>query len=52
MRIIKEEEPNIVNQEFNLRCKIELSTRQTLSDALQGRLSKIESVTVEHIRTI
>ncbi len=44
MRIIKEEEPQIVKQEFDLHCMFQLSIRQSSLASLLGRLEKIESV--------
>jgi len=51
MRVMKEENPNIVKQDFNLRCAIEWSTRQSLVPSIVGRLEKIESVTVDFLKT-
>jgi len=47
MRIIKEEEPNIHHQKFDLNCEIELSIRQSRSDAIMGRFSKVESLKIK-----
>lgn len=47
MRIVKEEEPKVVSQDFNLSCKMVLSIRQSQSNALAQKLKKLESVKVE-----
>jgi len=51
MRIIKEENPNITKQEFNLRCSIEWSTRQSEVEKIKSRFSKVESVKIEYLYT-
>lgn len=52
MRIIKEENPNIIKQDFDLRCSIEWSCRQQDVEKINARLSKLESVKIEFLRTI
>ncbi len=47
MRIVKEEEPKIVSQNFNLSCKMVLSIRQSHSSLLVDKLKKLESVSVD-----
>jgi len=47
MRIIKDEEPKVLEQDFNLSCKMILSVRQSGSGALVDKLKKITSVKVE-----
>ncbi len=51
MRVMKEEDPEIVKQDFNLRCAIEWSTPQSRVSSIVGRLEKIESVNVDFLRT-
>nr|WP_321452481.1 YigZ family protein [uncultured Carboxylicivirga sp.] len=51
MRIMKEENPNITKQDFNLRCSIEWSTRQSEVEKITSRLSKVESVEIEFLHT-
>lgn len=51
MRVLKEETPEILLQDFNLRCAIEFSSRQTHVPVILSRLEKIESVQVEFLRT-
>ncbi|HKL71133.1 MAG TPA: YigZ family protein [Marinilabiliaceae bacterium] len=47
MRIIKEEEPNLHRQKFDLNCEIELSIRQSRSDIIMSRFSKVESLKIK-----
>tara|TARA_R110001583_G_scaffold8075_4_gene39418 strand:- start:13444 stop:14055 length:612 start_codon:yes stop_codon:yes gene_type:complete len=51
MRIIKEEEPLQIDQDFNLNCRITLSIRQSEVEKIIERFSMIDSVKSEHIRT-
>lgn len=51
MRIIKEEQPLQIDQDFNLNCRITLSIRQSEVDKIIERFNKIDSVKAEHIRT-
>ncbi|MFT5748970.1 MAG: putative YigZ family protein [Ancylomarina sp.] len=51
MRIIKEEEPLQIDQDFNLTCRITLSIRQSEVEKIIDRFSKIDSVKSEHVRT-
>jgi len=47
MRIVKEEEPQVITQDFNLDCKMVLSVRQSHAPALTEKLKKIETVKIE-----
>lgn len=47
MRIIKEEQPAILGQEFDNLCSMVLSIRESRADMLVGKLQKAEGVTVE-----
>jgi len=51
MRIIKEDQPLQIDQDFNLTCKITLSIRQSEVEKIIERFKKIDSVKAEHIRT-
>jgi len=51
MRIIKEEHPLQIDQDFNLTCKITLSIRQSEVGKIIERFKKIDSVKADHIRT-
>jgi uncharacterized YigZ family protein len=44
MKIIKEEQPEIVKQEFETVCHIELRIRRSLSETLKSKFLKIESL--------
>ena len=47
MRIVKEEEPEVLEQDFNLDCKMVLSIRQSQTPVLEEKLKKLQSVKVE-----
>ena len=49
MRIIKEEQPNILSQEFDNLCTMTLRIRESEADILIAKLEKVEGVTVEII---
>ena len=49
MRVMKENQLNIVSQEQALECKLFFSVRQSLESLVCERLSKLESVKVEKI---
>jgi uncharacterized YigZ family protein len=46
MKILKEVQAEILKQEFDLRCRIELQIRRSLSDSLKNTFRKIESITL------
>lgn len=46
MRIIKEEEPNIHKQEFDMSCEMELSIRESRAEVLKNRLLKVETLSI------
>lgn len=52
MRIIKEEQPLQIDQDFNLTCKITLSIRQSECEKIIEKFEKIESVKPIYIRTV
>lgn len=52
MKIIKENQPEQLGQDFNLRCKITLSIRQSEVDRLIEKFSKIEGVKTDYKNTI
>lgn len=52
MKIIKEEKPQILNQDYNLMCTISLSIRQSLVNGILSRFKKIDSVKIEYLQTI
>lgn len=47
MRIIKDMQPRIINQQFDNLCSMTLSIRQSEADQLIGRLEKVEDVNIE-----
>lgn len=47
MRIIKEEQPNILSQEFDNLCTIQLSIRESRAEGLLGKLRKVEGASIE-----
>lgn len=51
MKIIKDDQPEQLGQDFNLTCKITLSIRQSEVDRLIQKFEKITSVKAEYIRT-
>ncbi len=51
MRIVKEENLNIVNQDFNLTCSIEFSLRQSEVEKVLSRFEKVETAKCEFLRT-
>lgn len=52
MKIIKDDQPEQLGQDFNLTCKITLSIRQTEVKKIVEKFSKIDSVKTEFIKTI
>jgi uncharacterized YigZ family protein len=51
MKIIKDDQPEQLGQDFNLTCKITLSIRQSEVERLIKKFEKITSVKAEYIRT-
>ena len=49
MRIIKEEQPNILSQDFDNLCTMRLSIRESRAEGLLGKLRKVESANIELI---
>ncbi|MDQ1771433.1 YigZ family protein [Labilibaculum sp. A4] len=52
MKIIKEDQPEQLGQDFNLTCRITLSIRQSEVDKIIEKFSKIDSVKTEFVKTI
>ena len=46
MRIIKEEQPDILSQQLDMACQMNLAIRKSKSDRLKERLQKIEGLEV------
>ena len=47
MRIIKDEQPNILSQEFDNLCTMQLSMRESRAETLLGKLRKVEGACIE-----
>lgn len=52
MRVIKEESLNVILQDFDNSCTMELEIRQGQVNAVLGRLGKVEGVGVRYLRTV
>lgn len=52
MKIIKEDQPEQLGQDFNLNCKITLSIRQSEVDRIIEKFTKIDSLKTEFIKTV
>lgn len=50
MRVVKDLNPTIVDQEMNLTCRMILEIRQTLSHSLEEKLSNKERISVKKIK--
>ena len=44
MRIVKEEEPTILSQSYDMDCSMTLRIRQSLMPRLRARLEKVETI--------
>ncbi|MBQ4279635.1 MAG: YigZ family protein [Rikenellaceae bacterium] len=49
MRVVKEEQPRIVEQRFDNVCRLVLAIRQSREERLTGRLGDIGGVSIEHM---
>lgn len=47
MRIVKEEEPQVIDQVFEMDCKMTLRIRRSKLDRLRSRLEKVETAQIE-----
>ena len=47
MRIVKEEEPEIIEQSYDMDCKMTLRIRQSMMPKLRARLEKVETLRIE-----
>jgi uncharacterized YigZ family protein len=52
MRIIKEENLELLNQQFDNECKLELSVRKTQVNQVIGKLEKIENIKLSFVTTL
>lgn len=46
MRIIKEEQPDIISQQFDMTCRMELSIRISKAEQLKDRLQKVDGLEI------
>lgn len=49
MRVVKEEEPQVLGQDFDNNCILHLQTRRSLVDRLSERLTQIRGVVVNNL---
>ena len=47
MRVVKEEGPEIVEQDYDMDCRMTLRIRSSLMPRLQARLEKVETLRIE-----
>lgn len=47
MKIVKDEQPNVLAQNFDLTCNIKLSIRKTKAQTLKEKLLKVESIKID-----
>ena len=52
MRIVKAEDLNLLKQDFDNQCTVELEIRQTQVEQVLGRLGKVEGVETSFLRTV
>lgn len=52
MKVVKDFDLKIKNQQFDNQCTIEIDFRQSLSNQILGKLEKIEGISVEYLRTV
>jgi uncharacterized YigZ family protein len=52
MRIVKEEQLLVLNQNFDSNCNLEFEVRKTNLNAVLSKLEKIEGIDIKYLRTI
>lgn len=52
MKVVKDFDLKIKNQQFDNQCSIEIDFRQSLANQILGKLEKIEGISVEYLRTV
>ncbi|MEA5405455.1 YigZ family protein [Arcicella sp. DC2W] len=52
MKVVKDFDLKIKNQQFDNQCSIEIDFRQSLSNQILGKLEKIEGISVAYLRTV
>lgn len=48
MRVVKEEEPEVISRDFSMECRMTLSIRKQNASRLSSRLQQIESLSFEN----
>ncbi|MES2829396.1 MAG: YigZ family protein [Bacteroidota bacterium] len=51
MRVIKDETPKVVNQQFDNECSIQIAVRKSLLDQILIKLRKIDQLKIEYLFT-
>ena len=49
MRIVKEEEPEILEQSYDMDCRMTLRIRKSMMPKLKARLEKVETLRFEEV---
>lgn len=52
MRVVKEENLHVLNQEFDNECKLVFELRQNEAAKVVGRMEKIDGVLIQYLRTV
>lgn len=52
MKVVKDFDLKIKNQQFDNQCTIEIDFRKSLSNQILGKLEKIDGISVEYLRTV
>ncbi len=52
MRVIKDEEIKILEQDFQLSCKLKFSIRKNFSNRIYERFRKIHGVKIDYLKTV
>jgi len=52
MKVVKDFDLKIKNQQFDNQCTIEIDFRKSLANQILGKLEKIEGILVEYLRTV
>lgn len=50
MKIIKDELLEVINNDFGMKCVIEVAIRYTKSDQVMARFNKLNNLTIKHMR--
>ena len=51
MKIIKDEQPEVVSQSFDNDCKVQLSIRKSSLNAILHKFEKVEELSVKYLET-